>query len=588
MNKNAGAKTNDAVDWSQFKRIAKLSLPYKSKMAMAVFLTLGMAIMGPLRPYLVQYTLDHAVNQLNLTHLLLLSGLIFLLLILQTVFQFYSTLLGNLLAQNILLDLRNKVFRHLNSFKLQFFNKTPVGTLVTRSISDIETISDIFSEGLINIIGEALQIAFMLFLMFYTNWKLSLVCLSVLPLLFYASYIFKEKVKTSFEEVRNEVARLNTFVQEHLSGMLIVQLFNRQETEFLKFKHINKKHADANIKSVLYYSVFFPVVEVISAVSTGLLIWFGAKEVFMEQTSIGTLVAFIMYISMFFRPIRQLADRFNSLQMGMVASKRIFALLDNTDEQESNTSYKEFKLIGNIQFQQVWFAYNQNKPILKGISFEVKKGQSIAIVGATGAGKSTIFQLISAYFTIQKGHITIDGIPIEKYQPQALRQQLSVVQQDVFLFSGSIFDNIRLYRQNISDEDIIAMSKKLGAHDFISKLPMQYNEIVYERGASLSVGQRQLISFVRAMVSDPQILLLDEATASIDHNTEQIIQQAISIMMQGRTSLVIAHRLSTVKHADEILVLDQGQVIERGTHQELLLQKGMYEQLYSTQFELIN
>jgi len=578
-------KTDNAVDWSQFMRIAKLSLPYKNKMALAIFLTLGIAILGPLRPYLVQYTLDNAINQLNQKELMLMSALIFLLLILQTVFQYFSTLLGNILAQNILFDLRKSVYKHLNSFQLQFFNKTPVGTLVTRSISDIETISDIFSEGLINIIGEALQIAFLLFLMFYTNWKLSLVCLSVLPLLFYASYVFKEKVKASFEEVRNEVARLNTFVQEHLSGMQIVQLFNRQNSEFEKFKNINQQHAKANIKSVLYYSVFFPVVEVISAISTGLLIWFGAKEVLMEQTSIGTLVAFIMYISMFFRPIRQLADRFNSLQMGMVSSKRIFALLDNTSEQETGGTTCTFKLEGNIQFKEVWFAYNENKPTLKGIHFEVKKGQSIAIVGATGAGKSTIFQLLSKYFSIQKGSIFIDGRPIESFQAQALRQQLSVVQQDVFLFSGSIFDNIRLYRENISDETIIAMSKKLGAHEFISKLPNQYHEKVNERGSSLSVGQRQLISFVRAMVSDPQILLLDEATASIDHDTEHIIQQAISTMMQGRTSLVIAHRLSTIQHADEILVLEQGQIIERGTHQNLLLQKGIYENLYVNQFQ---
>ncbi len=585
MNKKASAKINGAVDWTQFKRIAQLSYPYKSKMALAIFLTLGMAIMGPLRPYLVQYTLDHAISELDMNGLIMLSGLLFLLLFFQTLFQYYSTLLGNLLAQNILFDLRNKVYKHLNAFKIQYFNKTPVGTLVTRSISDIETISDIFSEGLINIIGEALQITFMLFLMFYTDWKLSLVCLSVLPLLFYASYVFKEKVKASFEEVRNEVAKLNTFVQEHLSGMQIVQLFNRQQTELENFKTINQRHAQANIKSVLYYSVFFPVVEVISAVSTGLLIWFGAKEVLLAHTSIGTLVAFIMYISMFFRPIRQLADRFNSLQMGMVASKRIFELLDDNSEKEAIGKLQSFKLNGHIQFKDVWFGYNKHKPILKGISFEIKKGQSIAIVGATGAGKSTIFQLIAQYFQIQKGLIQIDGHPIENYHPQQLRQQLCAVQQDVFLFSGSIFDNIRLYRTDIHDEQIIAMSKKLGAHEFISKLPNQYHEIVYERGATLSVGQRQLISFVRAMVANPQILLLDEATASIDHETEKVIQEAISIMMEGRTSIVIAHRLSTVQHADEILVLDKGEIIERGTHENLLLLKGMYENLYTTQFQ---
>jgi ATP-binding cassette subfamily B protein len=517
----------------------------------------------------------------------MMSAFILSTLLVHAAIQFNSTLLSNQLAQQIIFDLRNKVYKHLNSLQIRFFDKTPVGTLVTRSISDIETISEIFSEGLINIVGDSLQIVVILILMLSTDWKLSLVSLSVLPFLMYAGYIFKEKVKASFEDVRNQVARLNTFVQEHITGMQVVQIFNREEAEYNKFQSINKQHRDANIKSVFYYSVFFPVVEVISAISIGLIVWFGARGVMDESTSVGTLVAFIMYINLFFRPIRQLADRFNNLQMGMVASERIFKLLDDKTDQEHIGIPIENRLLGDVEFKNVWFEYKKDEPVLKGINFKLKEGQNLALVGATGAGKSSIINLLSKFYLINKGDITIGTESILKYSNTDLRKQIAVVLQDVFLFSGSILDNIRLYKPDISEELIIETAKKLGAHDFISKLPNQYHQEVHERGATLSVGQRQLISFVRAMVSNPSILVLDEATSSIDHETEELIQHAIKIMMKGRTSIVIAHRLSTIQDADEILVLDKGEIVERGNHQNLLSQNGYYRSLYETQFKIL-
>jgi ATP-binding cassette subfamily B protein len=498
--------------------------------------------------------------------------------------QWWSTILANFLGQQIIYDLRNKVYKHLLSLRLKFFDQTPVGTLVTRSVNDIETISEVFSEGMINIAGDILQIVFLLVLMFGTDVKLSLVCLSVLPLLFYSGYVFKEKIKDSFEEVRNEVAKLNTFVQEHLSGMQIVQLFNREEKEFESFKEINKRHRDANIKSVFYYSVFFPVVEVLSAISIGLLVWYGAKGVLSEDITIGTLIAFILYINLFFRPIRTLADRFNNLQMGMIASERIFLLVEDESHKEIEGTQELTSTNGHIQFKEVCFSYIAGQPVLKNINFEVEKGKTIALVGATGAGKSSIINLLSRFYEIESGAILIDGNSVSNYTLNSLRTKISVVMQDVFLFTGTILENIQLYDTSISEDKIIATAKLLGAHDFIHKMPNGYHQKVTERGANLSVGQRQLISFVRAMVVNPAILILDEATSSIDHETEEIIQEAIIKMRQGRSSIVIAHRLSTIANADEILVLHKGEIVERGTHYSLLLNSGYYKKLYEHQF----
>ena len=571
-------------NWELLFNIFSLALPYRGKFFTAVFLTISIAILGPLRPYLIQHTLDTYVTKNDSVGLLNFSLLLFFLLLLQSAIQWWSTLLANFLGQQIIYDLRNKVYNHLLSLKLKYYDQTPVGTLVTRSISDIETISEVFSEGMINIAGDIIQIVVLLVLMFGTHVKLSLVCLSVLPVLFYSGYLFKEKIKTSFEDVRTQVANLNTFVQEHLSGMQLVQLFNRENEELDKFKKINAEHRNANIQSVFYYSVFFPVVEVLSAISIGLLVWYGSKEVLAEEISLGVLVAFILYINLFFRPIRQLADRFNNLQMGMIASERIFQLIEDISPKETEGNKILNQTRGNIEFCNVSFAYTPNQPVLKNISFSVQPGKTIALVGKTGAGKSSIIQLLSRFYDIESGEILIDGANINQYTLASLRSKISVVMQDVFLFNGSILENIQLYNKTLSEDQIIATAKLLGAHDFIMRMPNGYQQIITERGANLSVGQRQLISFTRAMVTDPAILVLDEATSSIDHETEEIIQHAIEKMRAGRSSIVIAHRLSTIANADEILVLEKGEIVERGNHQNLLQNSGYYKNLYEKQF----
>jgi ATP-binding cassette subfamily B protein len=420
--------------------------------------------------------------------------------------------------------------------------------------------------------------------MFYTDWRLTLISLSVLPVLLYAGYLFKEAVRKSFEAVRNEVARLNTFVQEHIQGMQIVQLFNREEKELDSFKEINRTHRDANIRSVFYYSVFFPIVEMVAAVSTALILWYGAKEVIWETTTIGILIAFIMYVNLFFRPIRQLADRFNTLQMGMVSAERIFKLIDTEQNLEPSGTNPLDDIIGTIEFKNVWFGYAKDEYVLKNINIKVDEGKIIALVGATGAGKSSIINLISRFYEIDKGTIYVDGLDLYTLNIKDVRKHISVVLQDVFLFSGSVMQNIKLFNQSCSDEQVIATAKLLGAHSFISALPNGYNQEVHERGATLSVGQRQLISFVRAMVNNPKVLILDEATSSVDNETEELIQQAIGKMMKGRTSIVIAHRLSTIQYANEIVVLDKGEIVERGTHAQLISLNKVYKQLYELQF----
>lgn len=577
-------KQTASFNWSLLGKIFSLALPYRSKFISAVILTLSLAVLGPIRPYLIQYTLDNYVAKSDVNGLLNFSLFLLLLLILQSAIQWWSTLLANFLGQQIIYDLRNKVYKHLLSLKMRYFDQTPVGTLVTRSISDIETISEVFSEGMINIAGDILQIIVLLILMFGTHVKLSLVCLAVLPLLFYSGYLFKEKIKSSFEDVRNQVAQLNTFVQEHLSGMALVQLFNREKEEYEKFKDINAKHRDAHIKSVFYYSVFFPVVEVLSAISIGLLVWYGAKGVLAEEISLGVLVAFILYLNLFFRPIRQLADRFNNLQMGMIAGARIFELLAQNDPKESDGTTELQNTIGKIEFRNVRFEYIPNQPVLININFLVQPGKTVALVGKTGAGKSSIVNLVSRFYEIQSGEILLDNTPINLYTLASLRKKISVVMQDVFLFTGTILENIQLFDSSISEEKVIKTAKLLGAHEFIEAMPNGYHQLITERGANLSIGQRQLISFVRAMVTNPSILILDEATSSIDHETEEIIQKAILTMREGRSSIVVAHRLSTIANADEILVLEKGEIVERGTHHSLLQNSGYYRNLYEKQF----
>jgi ATP-binding cassette subfamily B multidrug efflux pump len=577
-------RSGSAFNFSLLRRIFALAAPYKTKLYIAILLVVLMAFLGPYRPYLIQYTLDHYVGNRDMPGLINMSMVIFGLLVIQSLIQVWSTVLTNFLGQTVIRDLRNKVYTYLTGLRLKFYDHTPVGTMVTRTVSDIETIADVFSEGLINITGDVLQIVFILIMMFYTDWRLSLISLSVLPFLLYAGYVFKESVRKSFEEVRNEVARLNTFVQEHIQGMQIVQIFNRETKEYSRFRAINRSHRDANIRSVFYYSVFFPVVEVIAAISTALIVWYGAKEVIGETTSIGTMIAFIMYINLFFRPIRQLADRFNTLQMGMVAAERIFRLTDEEEHKEPTGTIHPAFIEGNIEFKDVWFGYNPGEHVLKNISFRVRKGKTVALVGATGAGKSSVINLLSRFYEIEKGKIMLDDYDLYDLDIAEVRRHIAVVLQDVFLFSGTVMENIRLFSKDITDEQIIETAKMLGAHAFIMRLPDGYHQEVHERGSSLSVGQRQLISFVRAMVTRPRILILDEATSSVDNETEQVIQQAIRTMMEGRTSVVIAHRLSTIQHADEIIVLDKGTIVERGNHQQLLEIDGFYKRLYELQF----
>lgn len=579
-----GFKGGSIFHGSVFRKLLSLTNLFRSRFYMAIVLTLVISIIGPLRPYLMQVSIDRYIALGDRAGLVLITAGILLLLLLQSGLQVWSTILANFIGQEVIKDLRIKVYRYLTSLRTSFYDKTPVGTMVTRTVNDVETIADVFSDGLINIAGDMLQIVFILIMMFSTDWKLSLVSLSVLPFLLYAGYLFKEKVRLSFEDVRNQVARLNTYVQEHIQGMQIVQLFNRESAEMQHFVQINRQHRDANIRSVWYYSVFFPVVEMIAATSTALILWYGSYGVLNEVTSIGTMIAFILYINMFFRPIRQLADRFNTLQMGMVASERIFKLVEEEDWIETSGDADPGKVAGKIEFCHVGFSYTGTEQVLNDISFTVQPGCTMALVGATGSGKTTIINLLNKFYRPTQGHIELDGMQLNSLDNVKLRQHIGTVLQDVFLFSGSVLDNIRLYNQEISEAEVERTARLLGAHDFIAKLPNGYHQQVEERGLTLSVGQRQLISFVRAMVTQPSILVLDEATASIDHDTEQVIQQAIRKMLQGRTSIIIAHRLSTIRHVDEILVMDKGTIVERGNHAELILKNGIYKKLYEIQF----
>ncbi len=576
--------SGNAIDVSILRRIYRYLRPYQKQFYIAILLTILLALIAPVRPYLVQYTIDEFILKNNSNGLLMMVGVLFIALAFQTVVQYFHTVITNWLGQSAILDLRKLIFDHLISLRLKFFDNTPIGTLVTRAVSDLETIADVFSEGLIVIIGDILQIAVIVGVMLYIDWELTLVSLTTIPFLLIATYIFKEKTKKAFQDVRTEVAKLNTFLQEHITGMRIIQIFVREDAEYNKFKDINRRHRKAHIKSVWYYSIFFPVVELMSATSIGILVWYGSKQVIDNQISLGIIISFIMYLNMLFRPIRELADKFNTLQMGMVSSERIFQLLD-TQEQTANTgTFKPSDVKAEVEFKNVSFAYNEDQPVLKNISFKIDSGKTLALVGATGAGKSSIINLLNRFYEINAGEILLDGRDVREYELSFLRSQIATVLQDVFLFSDTIEENIRLKNKAISSEQIIEAAKEVGAHDFIMRLPGGYQYNVMERGATLSVGQAQLISFIRALVYNPKILVLDEATSSVDTETEELIQNAIQKLMKGRTSIVIAHRLSTIQNADEIIVLDKGEIIEQGTHQELLKQNGAYKKLYDLQF----
>jgi ATP-binding cassette, subfamily B, multidrug efflux pump len=576
--------SGNAVDVNLLKRVFRYAYPYSRIFAWSIFLTILLAVLAPLRPWLIQYTLDKYILLNDSSGLLNMSLLMAGLLLIQTGVQYYHTFFTNVLGQSVIKDLRVNVFNHISSLKLKYFDRTPIGQLITRTVSDLETIADIFSEGLIVIIGDVLQVVAIIAVMLYTDWKLTIVVLIPMPFLMVASYVFKEAIKSAFQDVRTQISNLNTFLQEHISGIRIIQYFAREDQEMQKFRKINAKHRDAHIRSNWYYSIFFPVVEIISAISIGLLVWYGSRSILSDQISPGVVVSFIMYINMLFRPIRELADKFNTLQMGMVGAERIFNVLDTDERTEDKGRYKPAHLNGDIQFKNVWFAYNDENWVLKDISFHVKPGETLALVGATGAGKSSTINILNRFYEVNKGSVLVDGIDIREYELNYLRSNIATVLQDVFLFSDSIANNINLNNQEISRDALIKATQDVGAEEFINRLPGAFDYDVMERGATLSAGQAQLISFIRALVYNPQILVLDEATAAVDTETEELIQNAINKLMEGRTSIVIAHRLSTIQNADRIIVLDHGEIKEMGTHQQLLKLNGFYKRLYDLQF----
>lgn len=579
-------KTGRIFDRKILGRLFGFMQPYRGRFGILVGLTLLGGVLAPLRPYMIQLTVDRDIAHGRMDSLLWMTlGMIGILLV-QSVAQYYQTYISEWLGQSIIRDIRTRLYRHVIGLRLRFFDTNQIGRLVTRNISDVETLSDVFSEGIAAMAGDFLQLFFILVLMFWTDWRLALISLCTLPLLLGSTYVFKESIKKSFNDVRTAVANLNTFVQEHITGMNVVQLFGAEERELYRFKEINKTHRQANIRSILAYSIYFPIAEVIGAIGTGLLVWYGARQVLAEQVTLGTLIAFILYINMFFRPIRTIADRFNTLQMGIVSTDRILKLLDNDEIIPDEGTLAPERLRGEVYFKNVHFSYDGESEVLKGINLEVKPGQTVALVGSTGAGKSSIINLLNRFYDIQKGEICLDGADIRRYRLEYLRTRIGVVLQDVFLFSGSVRENITLSNPDITDAQVWHAAKLVGADAFIRQLPGGLDFPVMERGASLSVGQRQLISFIRAMVYNPDVLVLDEATSSVDSETEELIQSAIGKMMQGRTSIVIAHRLSTIRQASRIYVIDAGQVAEQGTHEELLAQDGRYAELYKMQFEL--
>jgi len=580
--------SGNIIDWKVLGRVMQFIKPYKGRFYFLVLLTLLLGVLTPLRPLLIQYTLDKHVAFGKYWDMVYVMLFILVLLLMQAVVQYVHTYISGRIGQYVIRDIRIQLYEHIVNLRLKFFDKTPIGRLVTRTISDVETLADVFSEGLAAMAGDLLQIIFILVFMFATDWRLALVSLSTIPLMLLSTYVFKEKIKVAFNDVRNAVSNLNAFVQEHLTGMNIVQMFGSEKREFEKFQEINREHRDANLRSVLYYSVYYPVAEIIAAMGIGLLVWYGSKGVInQEQTGItvGTLMAFIMYIQMFFRPIRMIADRYNTLQMGIVSSSRIINLLDDQTDVMPNGDYRPAEVRGEVTFNHVWFAYNDAEYVLKDVNLEINAGETIALVGATGAGKSSIINLLNRFYEINRGEIKVDGIDIKEYDLEVLRKKIGVVLQDVFLFSDTIRYNISLGNPDVTDDMILHAADLVGARKFIDRLPGGLNYNVMERGSTLSVGQRQLLSFIRAMVYDPKILVLDEATSSVDSETEEMIQEAISKMMASRTSIVIAHRLSTIQKANKIIVLDKGEIKEVGTHETLLSSAGFYAHLHKMQYK---
>lgn len=618
MSEGEGSAKGKAFDRKLFGRVMAFVKPYRVLFRWCIALTVILALIGVLRPVLTGYmvetshlqeviddTLPHTevyegpntiqksigwIEGLFGIHggfqlLLLLFWLVVISLVLDTILQFVQGYWTAQLGLNVTFDLRQKLYEHIIRFRQRYFDRTPIGTLVTRTVSDMETIEDIFSQGLLMIMGDLLKLIAVVVAMFWLNWELALFSMVPIPILFWATNIFKNSIQKSFQDVRTQVARLNAFVQEHIQGMTITQLFGREEQEYHKFEAINREHRTAHIRSVFAYSVFFPVVEILSAIALAALIWWGMADVLEGRATFSELVTFITFISMLFRPIRQLADRFNVLQMGMVGSERVFKVLDTEDAMPDNGRRTTEELRGDLTFERVTFGYSEDQPVLKGISFSARAGEMVALVGATGSGKTSIINVLSRSYDYQDGKVSVDGFDIRDYSLAELRKSVGVVLQDVFLFNDSVHNNITLYDGTITREQVVEAAKAVGAHEFIMRLPEGYDTAVRERGSVLSAGQRQLIAFIRAYVHQPRILVLDEATSSVDSASEQLIQLATERITTGRTSIVIAHRLSTVQHADKILVVDKGRIIEQGTHQELLLNDdGAYRKLYDLQF----
>lgn len=562
--------------------------PYRKVFWLTVALTLVLSPLAVLRPKLIENMVDDYIIPGDVSGLTMMACVILGVLILEVILRYFFLYHADWLGQATIRDLRVKVFNHITSLNLRYFDRTPIGQSTTRTINDIEAINTIFSEGSVTILADLMTIFAVLAVMFFTSWKLTFVVLSVFPLLIWGSYQFKESVRKSYEKVRNHIATMNSFLQERISGMRIVQIFNAEDREAEKFRQINRDYTSANLKAIFAYAIFFPVVDIISALSIGLMVWYGAREVLSEEITIGVLVAFPLYISMLYRPIRMLADKFNTLQMGLIAAERVFKLLDTKEKVQNSGSLAPDQLRGEVKFENVWFSYSdhlETDVVLRDVSFAIQPGETLAIVGSTGSGKTTIISVLNRFYEIQRGQILIDGHNLTEYDVFALRRKVAVVLQDVFLFSGSVLENITLRDPNISAEQVIAAAKMIGAHPFIQKLPGGYDYQVMERGATLSMGQRQLISFVRALVFNPDILILDEATSSIDPESEAIIQHAIEKLIARRTSIIIAHRLSTIRRASNILVLDKGVVQEFGPHTQLVdIEGGKYRELYEKQF----
>ncbi|MDB0025991.1 ABC transporter ATP-binding protein/permease [Polaribacter sp.] len=581
-----GDKTGNAFDIKIFSRLMGFAKKYRLYFFTAAFSTILLSFFAAARPYILKLTIDEGVipkdSNALLYYVLLMFGVLGIEVLLEFTFIYFSNWVG----QHIIRDIRAKIFRQILQFKMSYFDRNAVGKLVTRVVSDIETISAFFTQGVFKITSDILKMLVVTIIMLTINWQLALITLSVLPILIYATKRFQIAIKATFQEVRNQVSNLNSFVQERVTGMKIVQLFNREKIEYDNFKEINNKHKQAYIKTIWYYSIFFPIAEIFSSIAIGLLVWFGGLQVVDQSVaSVAEIFAFIMYAQMLFQPLRQIADKFNQLQMGIVSGERVFTVIDTHSSIAKTGTFKAENLKGNITFENVRFSYIKGEEVLKGISLEVKEGQTVAIVGATGAGKSTIINLINRFYEIDSGEIAIDTVPVQNYELESLRKQVAIVLQDVFLFSDSILNNITLKNSAISLAEVTLAAKQIGIHEFIMTLPGNYSYNVKERGGMLSSGQRQLIAFLRAYVSNPSILILDEATSSVDSYAEQMIQFATETITKDRTSIVIAHRLATIKQADKIIVMDKGLIVEEGTHQELLVKdNGYYKNLYDKQF----